>query len=157
MATTAPPAVSLRTIALSSIAPGDGFNPRTSFDDAELRALSQSMLERGCLVPILVQDLGDGTYRLVDGEKRYKAAAIASLMELPALVRAVDASDVDVADVEGELLVDAFIANQQRSQLTPVEEALACQRLKTEHGLTLKGIAQRLQLTQARVRDDSFE
>ena len=62
-------------------------------------------------------------------------------------------SDVDVAELEGELLVDAVVANQLRSQLTPVEEALACRRLKTEYGLTLKGIAQRLQMTQARVRD----
>ena len=151
--TTAPPAVQLRTIALSAIVPIDGFNPRTSIDDAELRALSASMLERGCIVPVRVQALGDGTYRLVDGEKRYKAAAMASLMELPASVRAVDASDVDVAELEGELLVDAVVANQLRSQLTPVEEALACRRLKTEYGLTLKGIAQRLQMTQARVRD----
>ena len=151
--TTAPPAVQLRTSPLSAIVPIDGFNPRTSIDDAELRALSASMLERGCIVPVRVQALGDGTYRLVDGEKRYKAAAMASLMELPASVRAVDASDVDVAELEGELLVDAVVANQLRSQLTAVEEALACRRLKTEYGLTLKGIAQRLQMTQARVRD----
>jgi ParB/RepB/Spo0J family partition protein len=111
------------------------------------------MLERGCIVPVRVQALGDGTYRLVDGEKRYKAAAMASLMELPASVRAVDPGDVDVAELEGELLVDAVVANQLRSQLTPVEEALACRRLKTEYGLTLKGIAQRLQMTQARVCD----
>jgi ParB/RepB/Spo0J family partition protein len=110
------------------------------------------MLERGCLVPVLVQATGDGTYRLVDGEKRYKAAAIAALMELPAIVRAVDAGESS-AELEAELLVDAVVSNQLRSQLTPIEEALACRRLKTEHGLTLKGIAQRLQMTQARVRD----
>jgi hypothetical protein len=51
------------------------------------------------------------------------------------------------------LLVDAVVANQLRSQLTPIEEALACRRLKTQHRLTLKGIAQRLQMTQTRVRD----
>jgi hypothetical protein len=59
--TTAPPAVQLRTIPLSAIVPIDGFNPRTSIDDAELKALSQSMLERGCIVPVRVQALSDGT------------------------------------------------------------------------------------------------
>jgi ParB/RepB/Spo0J family partition protein len=155
MATAAPtaaPAVQLRSIPLSAIVPIDGFNPRQAFDDAELRALSSSMLERGCLVPVLVQATGDGAYRLVDGEKRYKAAAIAALMELPAIVRAADAGE-DAVELEAELLVDAVVANQLRSQLTPIEEALACRRLKTEHGLTVKGIAQRLQMTQARVRD----
>ena len=151
-ASTAAPAVQLRSIPLSAIVPIDGFNPRQAFDDADLRALSASMLERGCLVPVLVQATGDGAYRLVDGEKRYKAAAIAALMELPAIVRAVDAGE-DGAELEAELLVDAIVSNQLRSQLTPIEEALACRRLKTEHGLTLKGIAQRLQMTQARVRD----
>ena len=123
-----------------------------SFDDAELRALSASMLERGCLVPVIVQATGDGDYRLVDGEKRYKAAVLAALMELPAIVRPVDAGD-DTAELEAELLVDAVVANQLRSQLTLVEEALACRRLKAEHGLTIKGIAQKLQMTQARVRE----
>jgi hypothetical protein len=57
-------------------------------------------------------------------------------------VRAVGA---DPAELEGELLVDAVVANQLRSQLTSVEEALACRRLRTAHGLTVKGIAQLLQ------------
>jgi hypothetical protein len=73
-------------------------------------------------------------------------------MQLPAIVRAVDAGD-EAGELEAELLVDAVVANQLRSQLTPIDEALACRRLKSDHGLTLKGIAQRLQMTQARVRD----
>ena len=149
---TAAPSVQLRTVPISAIVPIDGWNPRTAFDDAELAALSASMLERGCLVPVLVQANGDGNYRLVDGEKRYKAAVLASLMELPAIVRPADASEDNTA-IEGELLVDAVVANQLRSQLSPVEEALACRRLKREHGLTLKGIAQKLQMSQARVRE----
>ncbi len=149
---TASPSVQLRTVPISAIVPIDGWNPRTAFDDAELRALSASLLERGCLVPVLVQAGGDGSYRLVDGEKRYKAAVLASLMELPAVVRPAQASE-DSTGVEAELLVDAVVANQLRSQLSPVEEALACRRLKREHGLTLKGIAQKLQMTQAKVRE----
>jgi ParB family chromosome partitioning protein len=144
--------VQLRTVPISAILPIEGWNPRMAFDDAELQALSVSMLERGCLVPVLVQATGDGAYRLVDGEKRYKAAVLAALMELPAIVRPVDA-DMDNAALEGELLIDAVVANQLRSQLSPVEEALACRRLKTDHGLTLKGIAQKLQMTHAKVRE----
>lgn len=156
MSTTAKTAagVQLRTVPISAIVPIDGWNPRTGFDDAELRALSASMLERGCLVPVLVQSTGDGCYRLVDGEKRYKAAVLAALMELPAIVRAAGAgTGEESAAVEAEMLVDAVVANQLRSQLSPVEEALACRRLKVEHGLTVKGIAQKLQMTQARVRE----
>jgi ParB family chromosome partitioning protein len=144
--------VQLRTVPVSAIVPIEGWNPRLGVDDAELRALSASMLERGCLVPVRVQSTGNGAYRLVDGEKRYKAAVLASLMELPAIVRPVDA-DEDAGVAEGELLVDAVVANQLRSQLSPVEEALACRRLKRDHGLTLKGIAHKLQMTQARVRE----
>ena len=81
MATTAPAApqtsVQLRNIPLSAIVALEGWNPRMSFDDAELQDLSASMLERGCLVPVIVQATGDGDYRLVDGEKRYKAAVLA--------------------------------------------------------------------------------
>ncbi|HEY2216873.1 MAG TPA: ParB/RepB/Spo0J family partition protein, partial [Solirubrobacteraceae bacterium] len=125
----------------SAIVPIEGWNPRQAFDDADLRTLSASMLERGCLVPVRVQATGVGDYRLVDGEKRYKAAVLAAMMELPAIVRPIDADD-DSAAAEGELLVDAVVANQLRSQLSPLEEALACRRLKRDHGLTLKGIAQ---------------
>jgi ParB/RepB/Spo0J family partition protein len=149
---TAAASVQLRSVPISAIVPIDGWNPRMAFNDAELKALSASILERGCLVPVLVQATGNGDYRLVDGEKRYKAAVLAAVMELPAIVRPVDAGE-DAAAVEGELLVDAVVANQLRSQLSPVEEALACRRLKGDHGLTLKGIAQKLQMTQAKVRE----
>jgi ParB/RepB/Spo0J family partition protein len=156
MATTAPAApqtsVQLRNIPLSAIVALEGWNPRMSFDDAELQDLSASMLERGCLVPVIVQATGDGDYRLVDGEKRYKAAVLATMMELPAIVRPVDAGDA-TAELEAELLVDAIVANRLRSPLTLLEEALACRRLKVEHGLTIKGIAQKLQMKQARVRE----
>ena len=75
---TAAASVQLRMVPISAIAPIEGWNPRMAFDDAELQALAASILERGCLVPVLVQATGDGTYRLVDGEKRYKAAVRAA-------------------------------------------------------------------------------
>ena len=152
MATTAPVAPQLRTVPLSAIVALEGWNPRMSFDDAELQALSASMVDRGCLVPVIVQATADGDYRLVDGEKRYKAAVLGAMMELPAIVRPVDAGD-DTAELEAELLVDAFVVNQHRSQLTLIEQALACRRLKVDHGLTIKGIAEKLRIKQARVRE----
>jgi ParB-like chromosome segregation protein Spo0J len=77
---------------------------------------------------------------------------LAGLTELPAIVRVADAEETpEVRDAE--LLVDAVVENQLRASLSPVEEALACRRLKTDHGLTVKGIAQKLQIKQARVRE----
>ena len=152
MATTAPVAPQLRTVPLSAIVALEGWNPRMSFDDAELQTLSASMVDRGCLVPVILQATADGDYRLVDGEKRYKAAVLGAMMELPAIVRPVDAGD-DTAELEAELLVDAFVANQHRSPLSLVEQALACRRLKVDHGLTIKGIAEKLKLKQARVKE----
>jgi ParB family chromosome partitioning protein len=117
-------AVQLRMVPVSAIVPIEGWNPRLGLDDAEVRALSASMLERGCLVPVRVQATGNGDYRLVDGEKRYKAAVLASLMELPAIVRPADVdADADSATVEGELLIDAVVANQLRSQPTASSRA----------------------------------
>jgi ParB family transcriptional regulator, chromosome partitioning protein len=130
----------------------DGWNPRLVIDDAELRALAASMRERGCLQPIRVQATDGGHYRVVAGERRYKAAVLAQLTELPAIVRVADGEETpEVRDAE--LLVDALVENQLRAPLSAVEEALACRRLKTDHGLTVKGIAERLQMKQARVRE----
>jgi ParB/RepB/Spo0J family partition protein len=149
---TAPPTGQLQTIALSQIVAIDGWNPRQAMDDAELHALATSMRERGCLQPIRVQLTGDGRYRVIAGERRYKAAVLAQLTELPAIVRVADAEETpEVRDAE--LLVDALVENQLRAPLSPVEEALACRRLKTDHGLTVKGIAEKLQMKQARVRE----
>jgi ParB/RepB/Spo0J family partition protein len=148
----APPTGQLRTIALSEIAAIESWNPRLAIDDAELRALAASMRERGCLQPIRVQATDGGHYRVIAGERRYKAAVLAQLTELPAIVRVADAEETpEVRDAE--LLIDAVVENQLRAPLSPVEEALACRRLKTDHGLTVKGIAQKLQMTQARVRE----
>lgn len=114
----------LRTIPLSAILAIEGWNPRLSVDDGELRALSASMTERGCLVPIRVQATADGQYRIIDGERRYEAAALASIMELPAIVR--DAGADEAEDVrDAEQLVDAVVSNRLREQLTPLEEEAA--------------------------------
>jgi ParB family chromosome partitioning protein len=124
---TAAPTGQLQTIALSQLVAIDGWNPRQAIDDVELQALAASMRERGCLQPIRVQPIDDGRYRVIAGERRYKAAVLAQLTELPAIVRVADAEETpEVRDAE--LLVDALVENQLRAPLSPLEEALACRR-----------------------------
>ena len=111
---TAPPTGQLQTIALSQIVAINGWTPRQAIDDAELHALAASMRERGCLQPIRVQPIDDGRYRVIAGERRYKAAVLAQLTELPAIVRVAEAEETpEVRDAE--LLVDALVENQLRA------------------------------------------
>jgi len=139
----------LRSIALSRISVPDGFNPRGQVaEDPHLDALAQTMRTHGCLQPIRVREDGHGDCVLIAGERRYRAAARASLTDLPAIVRPAGEPDDDPAD----LLVEAVIENDQRSDLDPLSRARAYDRLR-EHGLTVKGIAERLGVAQARVRE----
>src|ERR1022692_315412 len=86
--------VELRTIALSRIVVPDGFNPRGEVvDDSELEAMAETMRQRGCLQPIRVRATETGEYALVAGERRYRAAAKATLVELPAVVIPVGTGD----------------------------------------------------------------
>lgn len=142
----------LRTIPLSSIVVRDGFNPRVDVDATHVRELSASIKDRGLQVPLRVSALGDGTYALVAGESRYLAAIDAAVVEVPAVVRGT-ASEEDDNTRQAEELVDAVIENRLRRDLNPVEEALACQRLKSEHRYAVKEIAAKLRMTQALVKE----
>ena len=138
----------LRTIALSAIAVREGFNPREMFDGRELDRLAASIARRGLLQPLVVVPGEDpGAYRLVAGERRYRACFAVGLTEVPVLVRAVGCD----GDVEGAL-VDAVVENLHRSDHTPVEEATAFARL-LEAGLTRKGICEQLSVSRERVRE----
>jgi ParB/RepB/Spo0J family partition protein len=129
-----------RYVPLSSIVIEDGFNPRIAFpDDAEFKALVATIRDRGVLQPLRVRSVGDD-YVLIAGERRYRAAVLASVMEVPVIV---DISDADSVGAAGERLVDAVIENDIRVDLDPLSRALAYQRMKAE-GLTIKGIAERL-------------
>lgn len=77
----------LRTIALSAIEVAEGFNPRADVEGSGVDELARSIERRGMIVPIVVAPAGDGEYRLVDGERRVRAAAKLGLMEVPAIVR----------------------------------------------------------------------
>ncbi len=109
--------------------------PRRAFDEASLLALAESIRSRGVLQPVLVRPLAGGTYELVAGERRWRAAKIAELESIPAIIRHHD----DAASLEV-----ALIENMAREDLNPVEEARACAALTEELGLSREEVGQRV-------------
>jgi ParB family transcriptional regulator, chromosome partitioning protein len=109
--------------------------PRRRFDEESLNALAGSLGERGVLQPVLVRPKPGGTYELVAGERRWRAAQIAGLTVIPALVRPRD----DAATLEL-----ALIENMAREDLNPIEEARACAALVEELGLTREEVGRRV-------------
>jgi ParB family chromosome partitioning protein len=124
----------LRMIPVELVAPNPG-QPRRAFDDGALEALAGSLRERGVLQPVLVRPVAGGTYQLVAGERRWRAARLAGLETIPALVRARD---------DAEALEAALIENMAREDLNPVEEARACAALVEELGLTRETVGLRV-------------
>ncbi|MDR0928886.1 MAG: ParB/RepB/Spo0J family partition protein [Oscillospiraceae bacterium] len=108
--------------------------PRRRFDQAALKELADSIRQVGVLQPILVAETG-GRYRIIAGERRWRAARMAELDSIPAIVRAMD----QVARMEA-----ALIENLQREDLNPIEEAAAVRALMEECGLTQEAAAERL-------------
>ncbi|GGE03854.1 chromosome partitioning protein ParB [Tsuneonella deserti] len=121
----------LMMLPISAIEPLPG-QPRKRFDDAALEELAQSIAQRGVIQPIIVTPTDGGGYRLVAGERRWRAAQRAQLHEIPALVRQLG---------EREVMALALIENLQREDLNPVEEARAYQRLSEDEGMTQGEIA----------------
>jgi ParB family transcriptional regulator, chromosome partitioning protein len=117
----------LRDLPVDAIIPNPS-QARSRFDEAELQELAGSLGERGVLQPVLVRPLGEqGMYQLVAGERRWRAAKIAGLQTIPALVsRYHDRASLEVGLIE----------NMARRDLNPVEEARACATLVKELGLT---------------------
>jgi ParB family transcriptional regulator, chromosome partitioning protein len=109
--------------------------PRRYFDESTLQALADSLKERGVLQPVLVRPFEDSKYRLVAGERRWRAAKLAGLHTIPALISEYD----DLAALEVGL-----IENMARESLNPVEEARACATLVSELGLTYRQIGARV-------------
>jgi len=108
--------------------------PRVQMDDTKLEELAQSIKENGVIQPILVQKIG-GLFRIIAGERRWRAAQRAGLLKVPVVVR-----DVPIED-ERQLLQLALIENIQRENLNAIDEAAAYQRLADEFGLTHDQIA----------------
>jgi len=105
--------------------------PRKSFDDEKLAALAESIKQHGGVQPLIVQQDGD-SYRIVAGERRWRAARLAGLETVPVIVR--DLSDRQVMEV-------ALIENLQREDLNPIEEAEAYEKLISEYGMTQEEVA----------------
>ena len=124
----------LQELPVDLIDPGPR-QPRRRFDEDALRGLAQSLRERGVLQPVLVRPKDAGRFELVAGERRWRAAQMAGLAAIPALVR-------ERADVEALEL--ALIENMARADLSPVEEAQACAALVDELGLTREEVGRRV-------------
>jgi ParB family transcriptional regulator, chromosome partitioning protein len=116
--------------------------PRTTFDEEALNALTASVREVGVLQPILVRATGPETYELVAGERRWRAAKRAGLQFIPALVRSAD----DAAALE-----QALVENLQREDLNAMDEAAAYQQLIEDFGLTHDEVAARVGRSRAAV------
>ena len=108
--------------------------PRIAWDDARLEELAGSIRANGIIQPILVRRSG-GAYRIIAGERRWRAAQRAGLLKVPVIVR-------DVPDgAERQMLELALVENLQREDLNPIDEALAYQRLVEDFGLTQDEVA----------------
>jgi ParB family chromosome partitioning protein len=124
----------LRQLPLDLIVPSPK-QPRRDFDEQSLHALAASLGERGVLQPVLVRPRPGGTYELVAGERRWRAAGIAGLETIPALVR--EREDAVALEL-------ALIENMAREDLSPIEEARACAALVEELGLTREDVGRRV-------------
>ncbi len=124
----------LRDIAVELIRP-NASQPRKHFDEGSLTALADSLSKRGVLQPVLVRPRPGGSYELVAGERRWRAARMAGLETMPALVQQRD---------DGEALEVALVENMAREDLNPVEAARAVAALVEELGLTREEVGRRV-------------
>ena len=123
-----------REVPLSAVVPNPQ-QPRTAFDEEALAELEHSIREFGLLQPIVVRETALGTYQLVMGERRWRAAQRAGLETIPAIVRQTG---------DDAMLRDALLENIHRVQLNPLDEAAAYEQLLAEFGVTHTELADRL-------------
>lgn len=121
----------LRTLAIEQLQ-ASRFQPRKAMDPARLQELADSISAQGIVQPVLARKTPDGRYEIIAGERRWRAAQMAGLRELPVMVR-------EVSDQTALAL--ALIENIQREDLNPLEAAEALQRLQEEHALTHQQLA----------------
>ncbi len=123
----------ITTVRINEVEP-NATQPRKTFDPAELEALAESINLYGVIQPITVRSI-DGMYQIVTGERRWRAARMAGLSEIPVII--ITADDKKVAEL-------ALVENIQRSDLNPIEEAMGFAALIEEHGLTQEEAAKRI-------------
>lgn len=124
----------INEIDVNLIFPNPG-QPRRTFDEETLEELASSVRELGIIQPLSLRDAGDGTYQIIAGERRWRAAKIAGLSSVPAYVRTV--SDSEVTEM-------ALIENIQREDLNAIEVALAFRKLIDTYNLTQDRLSERL-------------
>jgi len=123
---------SLTTVNIDAIQPGR-YQPRTRMDQEALGELASSIKAQGLMQPILVRSISSGNYEIIAGERRWRAARMAGLTEVPVVVREVG---------DNAALAMALIENIQREDLNPIEEAAGIQRLVDEFQMTHEAAAQ---------------
>jgi ParB family chromosome partitioning protein len=131
----------LRTLDVTRIQPGK-YQPRQTMDEDRLQELAASIKSQGLIQPIIVRTVGAGRFEIIAGERRWRAAQMAGLSQIPALVR--EAADQSVVAM-------ALIENIQREELSPLEEAQALQRLIGEFKLTHQQVAESIGRSRASV------
>ncbi|MBC8012624.1 MAG: ParB/RepB/Spo0J family partition protein [Methyloceanibacter sp.] len=120
-----------RSVPLAALKPGR-FNPRRNFAEAQLEELAASIRERGLVQPLVVRPSGGETYEIVAGERRWRAAQLANLHDVPVVVRAL--SDQEAVEI-------AIIENVQREDLNAIEEGEGYKLLMDGHGYTQEDLA----------------
>lgn len=122
------------SLPISQVEPGLN-QPRKNFDEEALADLSESIRQHGILQPLTVRRLASGYYQIIAGERRWRAARMAGLSEVPAMI--VEADDRKVMEL-------GLIENLQREDLNPMEEAMGYQSLIKDYGLTQEEVSQRV-------------
>ncbi len=122
------------TVRISEIEPNKD-QPRRNFSEEALNELAESIREHGILQPLVVRPLESGMYQIVAGERRWRAARIAGLREVPVIIRTLS---------DAEAMEQALIENLQREDLDPVEEAKGYQRLMDTYSLTQEQVSQKV-------------
>ncbi|SFO28324.1 ParB/RepB/Spo0J family partition protein [Nitrosospira briensis] len=127
-------AESLQNLKIAMLQPGK-YQPRTHMDKESLAELAESIKAQGVMQPVLVRPISSGCYEIIAGERRWRAAQLAGLSEVPALIREVP---------DEAALAMSLIENIQRENLNPLEEAMGIQRLIKEFGMTHQAASQAL-------------
>lgn len=109
--------------------------PRKNFDEQALRELADSIKKHGVIMPIVVNDNGDGTYMVIAGERRFRASKLAGMQTIPVVIRKY--TDREIKEI-------SLIENLQREDLNPIEAAMAMKQLMTDYKLTQDELAERI-------------
>lgn len=118
------------------------FQPRTRFESNALDELAESIRQHGIIQPVTVRKMGDGTFQLISGERRFRASQLAGLSEIPAYIRLAN---------DQTMLEMALVENIQRQDLNPIEVAISYKRLIDECDLTHEGLSEKVSKSRSNI------